>query len=534
MNTLRLPWLEACILTPLIGALILSRMQDRYQARRWSVYFTGVTFILAFFEFLDFYLQGAIHATDAFHLTSRLFGQELFTIDQFSAPLLPLMALMYFLTSLTTLRTKVRRFSFASTLASEAITLALYSCEHKWMIAILLALGSIPPYLEMASRGKSPRVFLIHQSIFLVCLFLGCLLVDIEGDKQIHSAWAVFPLILAVLIRGGMAPFHTWVTDLFENTTFGTALLFITRCGGAYVAFRLVLPIAPDWVLNWMGVLSLLTAVYASGMSLVQRDARRFFCYLFLSHSALVLVGMESLRANGLTGSLCVWFSVVLSLGGFGLALRAIESRRGRVSLGEYQGLYEHMPTLAVCFLLTGLASVGFPGTIGFIGIEMIVDCVVEEYPIVGAAVVIAAALNGIAIVHAYFVIFTGARHTSSVSLQIGTRERYAMLTLTAFIILGGLVPQPGVSSRYRAARELLSDHANRTGHKLEEYEAHDDENDNHEEGEGDEKDMDDHDEKSDDKNDAKDDDLNSKVESGVQDGSKQIKKPASADDDDD
>ena len=48
MNELRMPWLEACILTPLLGALVLSRMSDRYQARRWCVYFSGLTFIFAF------------------------------------------------------------------------------------------------------------------------------------------------------------------------------------------------------------------------------------------------------------------------------------------------------------------------------------------------------------------------------------------------------------------------------------------------------------------------------------------------------
>ena len=61
---------------------------------------------------------------------------------------------------------------------------------------------------------------------------------------------------------------------------------------------RLVLPIAPDWVLQSIGLVSLATAVYAAGMALVQREARRFFCYIFLSHSALVLVGLESLDAD--------------------------------------------------------------------------------------------------------------------------------------------------------------------------------------------------------------------------------------------
>jgi NADH-quinone oxidoreductase subunit M len=463
-----MPWLEICIFTPLLGSLAVSRMKDRYQGRKWCVYITGLTFIFAALEFTDFYLQGAKHASDAFHLTRRLFGQEWFTIDQFSAPLLPLMALMYFLTSLTTLRTKVRRFSFASTLFSEAVTLSLYSCEAPWIIIALVAIGAVPPYLEMKARGKQTRVYLIHQAAFVFCLVVGWLFVLLEGEQNIHSTLAVLPLILGVLIGCGIAPFHCWITDLFENATFGTALLYVTRSTGAYVAIRLVVLIAPNSVLGAMGILSLLTAVYAAGMSLVQKDARRFFCYLFLSHSALVLVGMETLNLNGFTGALSVWISVVISLGGFGLALRAVESRRGRVQLADYQGLYDHMPTLAVCFLLTGLASVGFPGTIGFIGVELIVDSVVEEYPIVGAMVVIAAALNGIAVVHAYFLIFTGARHASSVSLQIGLRERYAMLTLAVLITLGGLIPQPGVNSRYFAAKELLREHNKRTGHQIE------------------------------------------------------------------
>jgi NADH-quinone oxidoreductase subunit M len=464
MSDMHFPWLETSILTPLVGALFLWRMEDRYQARKWCVYLTGVTFVLAIGAWQDFYLTGAKDAGDAFHVMTRIFGIELFTIDQISAPLLPLMALMYFLTSLTTLRTKVRRFSFASTLLSEAIALALYSCKLPWLIILLAALGATPPYFEMKSRGKPTRIYVIHQAAAILCLLLGQALVTLEGEKSVHAAWAVFPLLIAVLIRSGMAPFHCWLTDLFENATFGSSLLFVTRSTGAYLAVRLVLPIAPDWVLSSMGIVSLFTAVYAAGMSLVQKEARRFFCYLFLSHSALVLIGLETLEANGVTGALCVWISVVLSLGGFGLALRAVESRRGRVQLADYQGLYDHMPTLAVCFLLTGLASVGFPGTIGFIGIELIVDCVVEKYPIVGAAVVIAAALNGIAVVHAYFMLFTGARHSSSVSLQIGIRERYAMLTLAALIIMGGIVPQPGVASRYHAALEMLSDHAIRTG----------------------------------------------------------------------
>jgi NADH-quinone oxidoreductase subunit M len=229
---------------------------------------------------------------------------------------------------------------------------------------------------------------------------------------------------------------------------------------GAYAAVRLVLPIAPDWVLRSMGILSLVTAVYAAGMALIQKEGRRFFCYLFLSHSALVLVGLEMVTSIGLTGALCVWLSVGLSLGGFGLTLRALEARRGRLSLADFQGLYDHTPNLAMCFVLTGLASVGFPGTFGFVGMELLVDGAVDTYPHVGIAVVLASALNGIAIVQAYFRLFTGTRYIPTISLWLRPRERYAVLTLAALILIGGFFPQQGILSRHDAAAEILDKRA--------------------------------------------------------------------------
>jgi NADH-quinone oxidoreductase subunit M len=190
-------------------------------------------------------------------------------------------------------------------------------------------------------------------------------------------------------------------------------------------------------------------------MALVQHEARRFFCYLFLSHSSLVLVGLEVATKIGLTGALCVWLSVGLSLAGFGLTLRSVEARTGRLSLDEFHGLYECMPMLAILFLLTGLGSIGFPGTLGFVGAELLIEGAVQVYPLVGTALVFVAALNGLAMLHAYFRVFTGTRHITMIDLRIRRPEQIAMLILTALIIGGGLYPQPGVSSRYHAAVKI-------------------------------------------------------------------------------
>ena len=113
-----------------------------------------------------------------------------------------------------------------------------------------------------------------------------------------------------------------------------------------------------------------------------------------------------------------------------------------------------------MCFGLTGFASIGFPGSFGFIGTELLVDGAVESRPWIGIAIVVAAAINGIAVVTSYFRLFSGTRYFSTVSLQIGRCERYAVLGLAALILILGLVPQPSVVSRYQAAEGILDQRA--------------------------------------------------------------------------
>ncbi|MCA9268501.1 MAG: oxidoreductase [Planctomycetales bacterium] len=457
MSELQLPWLELAILTPLVGMLAVFLVRDPEAARERTLIVATLTFACTVGAWLDFTNMHDFEAHDHWDFISRWLGPDAVVIDELSAPLLPLAALLFLLTVVSTLRTKVRRFPFLWTLFSEAVLLALLSCREPWGVIGLAALQSAPPYFELRARGRSTRVFAVHMGLFMAMLIGGWAMINAEGPKSEHSIWAIGLLIGAILIRSGSVPVHCWMTDLFENCSFATALLYVTPMAGAYAAVRLVLPISPDWALQSIAVVSLITAVYAAGMALVQREARRFFAYLFLSNSSLVLVGLEVATPTGLTGGLCVWLSVGMSLAGFGLTLRSLESRTGRMSLEKYHGLYDHMPSLAAFFLLTGLASIGFPGTIGFVGAELLVEGAVGVYPIVGTLVVIAAALNGIAVMHAYFRLFTGAEHQASISLRARWPERIAVLTLSVLILGGGLWPQPGVASRYHAATELMA-----------------------------------------------------------------------------
>jgi NADH-quinone oxidoreductase subunit M len=471
MSQLHLPWLELSVLIPLIGAIWVGCLRDREKAHLQSTIVCAVAFLCAIGEWIDFSRLSTFEAHDHWDVLQMIFHRDLFVVDELTAPLLPLAALLYLMTVLSTLRTKVNRFSFGWTLTSEAILLATLSCRDPWIITLLLCLATIPPWVELGARNRSRRVYTIHMGLFVVLLCLGQALVPADASASNPPILAGGLIAAAVLLRSGIIPLHCWMTDLFEKATFGTALLFVTPMAGAYAVMRLLMPIAPDWGLRSIAVVSLVTSVYAAGLALVQHESRRFFCYLFLSHSSLVLVGLETATPIGLTGALCVWASVGLSLLGFGLTLRSVEARTGRLSLDSFHGLYEHVPALAALFVITGLSSIGFPGTLGFIGAELIVEAAVDVYPIVGMLVVIAGALNGIAVLHAYFRLFTGTKHHASVSLKARWTERIAVLTLSALILGGGLVPQPGVHSRYHAASEIIS---RRSGYLHDSSHAHD------------------------------------------------------------
>ena len=350
MTDLRLPWLEAAVLIPLLGGIYVSRLRDAETARKWCLAICALTIAVAAGTCIDFYSLQAPEADDPGHLLIRLIGRELFVVDGLSAPMIAFVSLLYFLIAMSTLQSKMRRFSFPWMLVSQSITIAMFACKIPWGIIVLAAFRTVPPYLELRARRKPTGVYLLHMTLFVALLVFGWAFVGLTGNGQVDSLLAILPLLIAILISTGITPFHCWITDLFEHATFGTAVLFVTPIAGAYLAVRLVLPIAPDWMLHSMGNFSLITAVYAAGMALVQKDARRFFCYLLISQTALVLVGFEMATPLGLTGALCTWLSVGFALGGFGLTLRALESRLGRLSLANYQGLYEHTRTWRSAF----------------------------------------------------------------------------------------------------------------------------------------------------------------------------------------
>jgi NADH-quinone oxidoreductase subunit M len=287
---------------------------------------------------------------------------------------------------------------------------------------------------------------------------VALLVSPLVNDTRIETA-ALWLIVVAALMRKGIVPFHAWVPDVFDHGRLGPAILFNAPQVGAYMTVVLIVPRASPEMLRTIALLALLTAVYGAALALVQSSARRACGYLFMSQSALVMAGLDCTSVTALAGGLVVWLSAGLGFAGLARCVLVLEARRGRLDLTRYHGGYDRMPGLAISFLAMGLACTGFPGTLGFIGQELLLDGAVDVFPVMGFAIVIASALTGLAVLRMYFSLFCGrADALAHPSLRLGSRPREAW-TFVALVIalLGlGLAPRPLVDSRFDASNEIL------------------------------------------------------------------------------
>jgi NADH-quinone oxidoreductase subunit M len=271
------------------------------------------------------------------------------------------------------------------------------------------------------------------------------------------GAWVTIPVLVAVLSRKGILPLHLWLPGFFERGPFRLALLWSMPQAGVYLAARILLPSASAAAIGVLAWLSLATAVYAAGLALVQTDARRWFGYFFMSQSALVLVGLGRMTTLGMTAGLTLWLAGSVSMTGLGLVIWALEARRGRLTLDAPHGGFAQTPHLAVCFLIMGLTSVGFPGTLGFIGQELLVDAVLEQRSFAGAVIMTAIVCNGITMLRVYGLLFCGKASRGQHGQRMRLRERIGVLVLAALVILFGIAPQGIVRTREAAATRILA-----------------------------------------------------------------------------
>jgi NADH-quinone oxidoreductase subunit M len=452
------------VAAPLVGAAVTASGIHRGSPRRLAVTMACVS------------LLGSLAITMLWSQTDgapRVFGDRLgggwfVCIDGITAVLLPYVALVEMAILLVAPRRALEPSAVARILFGAAATLAVFLTSHPLLLIALWCATTLPTWISVRSTpggNAAARVFAIAMSAALVCMAVGTVLLIIDPPWGAAPGWVGsaggWLVALAVMIRKGIFPFHSWYPALFSGATMSTALAATVPQVASYTAVRLLIGHVdhPEGVAAELVVLSqmaLITATYGAALAIVQRDLRSLIGTLAMSQSALVLGGLAGTLPMELNGAFCVWISSGLALTGIGLVSWALESRAGPIRLDTPQGRFWDAPALAAFFLLFGLAGIGLPGTLSFVADDLIVSGSLDEQLHAGLLVILATVLSGIAMMRGWFHVFGGPSDSEGTRHAILPRERVALTALLAALFLLGLWPDPLVRALDRATARLL------------------------------------------------------------------------------
>jgi len=114
--------------------------------------------------------------------------------------------------------------------------------------------------------------------------------------------------------------------------------------------------------------LSIIAVVYTSFVALVQEDMKKLIAYSSVAHMGFVTIGAFTLTVQGLEGAIYVMLSHGIVSAALFLIVGVVYDRIHSRDIEVYGGLVHRMPGYALTFMFFMLASVGLPGTGGFIG----------------------------------------------------------------------------------------------------------------------------------------------------------------------
>ncbi|HEY0957839.1 MAG TPA: NADH-quinone oxidoreductase subunit M [Novosphingobium sp.] len=278
----------------------------------------------------------------------------------------------------------------AAFLLMETLMIGVFTAQDLFLFYIMFEAGLIPMYLIIGIWGGSERIYASYK--FFLYTLLGSVLMLIAMLWMVNEAgttdiptlmaydfapeaqtWLWLAFFASFAVKMPMWPVHTWLPDAHvEAPTAGSVILagVLLKMGG-YGFIRFSLPMFPEASAQFAWLvfaLSMVAVVYTSLVALVQHDMKKLIAYSSVAHMAIVTVGLFAFNPQGLEGSMIVMLSHGLVSGALFLCVGVIYDRLHTREIDRYGGLSINMPKYSLFFMLFTMASVGLPGTSGFVG----------------------------------------------------------------------------------------------------------------------------------------------------------------------
>ena len=396
------PLLSVIVFLPLAGVLFLMLIRGDEQtvaanSRQVALWVSGFNFILSLFLLagFDIHQSGYQFEEQADWITGSGISYHL-GVDGIS---LPFILLSTFLTPLSILASwqaitsRVREYMIAF-LVLEVMMVGMFASLDMLMFYLFFEGVLIPMFLIIGVWGGQERVYaafkfflytLLGSVLMLVCMLIMYHLsgtTDIPRLAEFNFApalqfWLFLGFFASFAVKVPMWPVHTWLPDAHvQAPTAGSMILagVLLKMGG-YGFIRFSLPMFPDasaLFAPYIFTLSVIAVIYTSLVALAQTDMKKLIAYSSVAHMGFVTIGIFSLNEQGVAGAMFQMVSHGLVSAALFFCVGVVYDRLHTREISAYGGVVDAMPRYATFFMFMMLASVGLPGTSGFVG-EMLV-----------------------------------------------------------------------------------------------------------------------------------------------------------------
>lgn len=398
MNAAGFPLLSALTWLPLVGAavILLVRGDEATVASnaRWTALWTSlIVFLLSLvlwarFDTGDagFQFAESVDWLPEFGVGYRM-GVDgvsvLFVL--LSTALTPICILA----SWDSIESRVREFMVAF-LVLETMMVGMFAAQDALLFYMFFEGVLIPMFLIIGVWGGPRRVyasfkFFLYTLAGSILMLLALLAIwyqagttdlavlmrtEFSGRMQFWLFWAFFA---SFAVKVPMWPVHTWLPDAHvEAPTAGSVILAgVLLKMGAYGFLRFTLPMLPQASAQFapfMFTLGVVAVIYTSLVALAQSDMKKLIAYSSVAHMGVVIIGIFTFNPQGIQGALFQMLSHGVISGALFLCVGVVYDRIHSREIARYGGLAQRMPAYAVVFLLFTMASIGLPGTAGFVG----------------------------------------------------------------------------------------------------------------------------------------------------------------------
>lgn len=258
-------------------------------------------------------------------------------------------------------------------------------------------------------------------------------------------------LLIGVLFKAGIAPFHSWSPDVYQGspTPVSGFMAAATKLAAFVVILRLMYvafgAIPGIWqpVISWVAIISMLVGAI---IGIAQTDFKRLLAYSSIAHAGFILVAVVANNTAGVSGALFYLFTYgVTTIGAFAVVSIVRRSDGDATNLDSWKGLAKRSPITAATMTVLMLSMTGVPLTAGFIGKFQAFQAAVES----GHTwlVVIALVISAVTAVYylrvIVFMYFHDIEDEGVAVVVPGTTTVSAIAICTVVTILLGIAPGP-------------------------------------------------------------------------------------------